>query len=101
MWREETDILRMLMEAELRGDLSPLIEDRDYMPQRETYGVTWYWNDRGVKYPPQWDGPVVRLWSRLMIRPVRCAGGYTWIVLTDAARAAMKSVVNLDDLHQR
>lgn len=94
MWREEADILRKLIEAELAGEKSPLVEDRGYFGETETYAVSWYWTNEGMKFPRQWDGPVVRLWSRLMIRPVRCAGGYTWIILGDAARAELKQIVS-------
>jgi hypothetical protein len=85
MGRVEADILRRLFEAHLRGEESPLVEDRCRCPDRDTYAVSWYWTDRGSEYPRQCDGPIVRLWSRLMIRPVRCAGGYTWVVLSDEA----------------
>lgn len=89
-WWEEVQILRAVFAGDKRD--SPLVENRGYMPDLDTYGVCFYWTNQGMSFPRQWDGPVVRLWSRLMLRPVRCAGGYTWIVLSDDARKLIEAL---------
>lgn len=92
MWREEIEILRVLFDAGATTsdyEKSPLIETRLYDQYSGNYGVSWYWAKDDCTFPAQWDGPVIRLWARLMIRPVRCAGGYTWLVLTDDAYKSM------------
>lgn len=90
MWRDEVDILRVLWDCREAGKESPLAESRAYAPDVDTYCVSWYWTNT-EQYHRQWDGPVIRLWSRGLIRPVRCAGGYTWVVLTDRAVELIRS----------
>ena len=95
MGREEVDVLRVLYESgatAIDPRNSPLVTTRNYIDLRNTYAVSWAWQNHGMEYPSQWDGPVVSLWSRLMIRPVQCAGGLTWMILTDDAFDKIKNV---------
>lgn len=82
LWPEEIVVLRRLM----AGDA--LIQRRHYIGEISGHGISFYW-DVHPEYPTQYDSPVSLLMSRGMIRTVRCAGGRTECVLTDAAKAAV------------
>lgn len=93
LWREEATIIKRLLLGQ------PLYISRHYVADEDTYGVTWYWSLEPMKrdwchhdrwYPRQWDGPVMHLMSRGIIRPVWCAGGAGHMTLHHHALAIFK-----------
>jgi hypothetical protein len=78
---EEVTVVERLINGE------ELVESRFYYAEERVYCTYWYWHDDA--YTRQSDVPIRHLWSRGIIRPVWCAGGFTWIVLTNAAREAL------------
>ncbi len=88
LWSLEKDILRRLA----AGDL--LIEGRLYVEDGDHYVVYWYWDlDHSPWGEDAADGAVSLLLGRQAIRPVRCGGGYTVMVLTPAGARKAKSLV--------
>lgn len=107
VWPEEGEIVCRL----LRGQ--ELIKNRHYIEEEENYAVSWYWAVMAAVgeeakaaaiarrdllsgkfgrpcFRRQWDGPVMRLIGREVLKPRNCGGGYTWMVFTERAAAVFE-----------
>lgn len=85
LWTEEVEIVQRIMAGER------LVSERFCLEERKGYGVLWYWETH-PHYPAaetEYDGPVMRLMSRGVIRQVQCAGGADRMILTEAAEKAI------------